>query len=57
MWEICSKLLTETCPNPSVFIDNFEQISQIALMFALLTLNKQMPAGSVAQNLLTISNK
>ena len=28
-----------------VFIVNFEQISHIVLLFSLLTLSKQMPAG------------
>ena len=55
MCEICSKLTIKTperrkwrrwsCPGVSVI--NFEQISHIALVFLLLTLNKWMPAGTV----------
>ena len=51
--EISSKLLTKT-PMTScfgVFIVNFEQISQIVLVFSLLTLNKKTPAGLVFDTL------
>ena len=37
MYEICSKLKSK---DTLVFIGNFEQISHIALVFSLLTLNK-----------------
>ena len=45
MCEICSKSTTMTLARPQrhrsgVFIVNFEQISQIVLVFQLLTLNK-----------------
>ena len=45
MCEICSKLTINTLESfywrrPDVIIDNFEQISLIAPMFQLLTLNK-----------------
>ena len=38
---------TEQCQwrRSSVFIVSFEHISHLALVFLLLTLNKQMPAG------------
>ena len=48
MYEICSKLKTTERHHwrrSVVFIVNFEQISHIILVFPLLTLNKQMPAG------------
>ena len=34
-----------------VFIVNFEQVSQIVLVFPLLTLNKQMPARNIFSKL------
>ena len=37
MYEICSKLKSK---DTLVFMGNFEQISHIALVFSLLTLNK-----------------
>ena len=47
--EICSNITTDTPKKlqwrrSSVNIVNFEQISYIALMFSLLTLNKYIPA-------------
>ena len=50
MCEISSKLTIKTPEQHlwrrlCVFIINFEQISHIVLVFPLLTLNKQMPAG------------
>ena len=39
--EICSKLTIKT----GVFIVNFEHISHLVLVFLLLTLNMQLPAG------------
>ena len=48
--EICSKL-TIKIPEQrqwrrsGIFIVNFEHISQLALVFLLLTLSRQMPAG------------
>ena len=48
MYEICWTLTIETLERhhwlySGIFISNFEQISYIVLVFALLTLNKQMP--------------
>ena len=48
MCEICSKLTITTQERPYwcrsvVFIGNFEQISDIILVFPFLTLNKLMP--------------
>ena len=50
MWEICSTLTIKTPERGNgrrsgVFFVNFEQISHFALVFSLLTLNKQMPVG------------
>ena len=50
--EICSKLkikITEGCQwcRSGIFIVNFEHISQLILVFLLLTLSKQMPAGDM----------
>ena len=42
--EICSRLTIKTTDN--VVIVNFDHISQLFLMFLLLTLNKKMLAGS-----------
>ena len=47
--EICSKLTTKTPERRhwrrfGVFIVNFEYISQLVLVFLLLTLNRQIPA-------------
>ena len=51
MSKICSKLTIKTPErrrrHSNVFIVNFEQMSQIVLVFLLLTLNKYMPAGVV----------
>ena len=41
--EICSKLTIKTPER--AFIVNFEHISHLVLVFLLLTLSKQMPAG------------
>ena len=48
--EICSKLTIKTPERQQwrrsgVFIVNFEHISQLVLVFLLLTMNRQMPAG------------
>ena len=48
--EICSKLTTKTPERrqwrrSGVFIVNLERISQLVLVFLLLTLNRQMSAG------------
>ena len=48
--EICSKLTINTPERRqwrrfSVFIVNFEHVSHLVLVFLLLTLSKQMPAG------------
>ena len=48
--EICSKLTIKTPEQrhwrrSGVFIVNFEHISHLALLFLLLTLSRQMPAG------------
>ena len=40
MCETCGKLATKTLWRRYVFIANFEQISNTALVFALLALNK-----------------
>ena len=40
-FEICSKVNSK---DADVFIINFKQILHIALVFSLLTLNKEMPA-------------
>ena len=47
MCEINSKLTIKAPERrlSGVFIVNFEQISQIVLVFPLMTLNKQIPAG------------
>ena len=45
--EICSKLTLKT-PEGRLLVDfivNFENISHLAVVFLLLTLTKQMPAG------------
>ena len=42
--EICSKL-TIKAPERHHFIVNFEHVSHLVLMFLLLTLSRQMPAG------------
>ena len=51
MCEIYSKLTRKTPESQwcrsGVFIVNFEKISHIVLVFPLLTLNKQMPAGTM----------
>ena len=49
-YEICSKLTIKTPERhqwhrSGVFIVNFEHISHLALVFLLLTLNMQLPAG------------
>ena len=55
--EIYSKLIKNTlCCRFGLSIVNFDQISYINLVFPLLTLNKQMPAG-YATNLLVIKTK
>ena len=41
MCEICSDLTNKNTRTMSIF--NFEQISHIAVVFSLLTLNKQTP--------------
>ena len=56
MFEICSKLTIKTPERrqerrSGVFIVNFKQISHIAVVFPLLILNKQMPAGDDNLNL------
>ena len=52
----CSKSTIETLPNfttnTGVFTVNFEHISQLFLMFLLLTLNNSMLAGKVILTLL-----
>ena len=50
MFEVCSKLIIKAAEQLhwrrfGVFIVNFEQISNIVLVFSSFTLNKQMPAG------------
>ena len=50
--ETCSKLTIETPEGHhkcyfGVFIVNFEHISHFVIVFLLLTLNMQLPAGSV----------
>ena len=47
MCEVYSKLKIKTPDRnrPGVFIVNVKQISQIILVFRLLTLNKLMPTG------------
>ena len=50
MCEICSKFNSKDTRTTSiicVFIVDFKQISHIALVFPLLTLNKKMPPGKV----------
>ena len=37
--------------NKGVFIVNFEYISQLVLVFLLLTLNIWLPAGLITQNI------
>ena len=53
MCEICSELTIKTSQQcqycSGIFIVNFEQISHIAQVVLLLTLNKQMPARLVAK--------
>ena len=54
IYESCSKLTIKTPEwhqwrRSGVFIFNFEQILHIVPMFASLTLNKQIPAGSYLQ--------
>ena len=47
----CSKLTIKTTRRrSSVFIVNFENISYLALVFLLLTLNRQIPAWLVLRN-------
>ena len=41
----CSKLTIETLKQ-GIFIVNFEHISQLVLVFPLLTLNMQLPADT-----------
>ena len=42
-WEICSKLVIKaTDDDPGVFISNFEDISNLFLVFLLLNLNKKI---------------
>ena len=58
-FEICSKLAIKTPERRSgVFIVNFEHISHLVLVFLLLTLNMQLPAGDYlfAQNDWTVKN-
>ena len=48
--EICSKLIIKTAEwrhwrRSGVFIINFEDISHLVLVFILLNLNMQLPAG------------
>ena len=38
---------TRTTPRSGVFIVNFEHISHLVLVFLLLTLNMELPAGRV----------
>ena len=54
--EICSKLTLKTSVQrhwyrSGVFILNFEHISYLALVFLLITLSRQMPAGKVVRTL------
>ena len=49
--EICSKLTIKTPDLFTRFIVNFEHISHLFLMFLLLTLSRQMSAGSVVENI------
>ena len=56
---VCSNLTIkapEKCPwsHSRVFIVNFEHISHFVLVFLLLTLNMQLPAGTIWQNLFSI---
>ena len=44
-----SKLLIRQWRRSGVFIVNFEHISHLVLVFLLLTLNIQLPAGIAAQ--------
>ena len=53
--EICSKLTIKTPERPQwrrshVFIVNFDHISQLVLVFAILTLNMYMLTGSLNSN-------
>ena len=41
---------TTPVPHSGVFIVNVEHISQLALVFLLLSLSRQMPAGLVVRN-------
>ena len=48
--EICSKLTIKALRHwrhSGVFVVNFEHISHLALVFLLLTLNKQLPTGGI----------
>ena len=45
-FEICSELTIKTMTSFCVFIVYFEHISDLVLMFLLLTLNMQLPAGN-----------
>ena len=57
--EICSKLTMKAHEwrHSGGFIVNFEHISHLALVFLLLTLSRQMPAGYVRFSLLSILKK
>ena len=60
--EICSKLTIKTperrqwCRS-GVFIVSFEHISHLVLVFLLLTLRRQMPAGLIQLNIFEQENK
>ena len=52
MCKICSKLAIKTAKRRrlrrfGVFMATFEHISQLALVFLLLTLNMQFPTGKI----------
>ena len=44
--EVCSKLKIKTPDDVTVFIVNFEHVSHPFLVFLLLTLSRQTPAGT-----------
>ena len=55
--EICSKLTIKTPEwrywrRPGVFIGNFDHILHLVLVFILVTLSRQMPAGKVMKRLM-----
>ena len=58
LFEICSKLIKKTPERRSgVFFINFKQVSHNDMMFPLLTLNKEMPAGFPHNSSVILHNK